>query len=105
MIFLSCRDLEQLAPTTGGNDVDSVISNDSLDKYEQRMNADECDMNPKEEKRRSSHFFCLNSIKIYEEILFRQIRTAFSVLIIGNNGILKIPNVCNTKHPVKDQKE
>lgn len=59
MIFLSCRDLEQLAVTTEGNDeVDSVISNDSLDKYEQKMNA-ECDMNPKEDKRRSSHPFFL----------------------------------------------
>ncbi|MCP9259976.1 hypothetical protein DINM_003177 [Dirofilaria immitis] len=53
-IEIFARDLEQLAITTEGNDeVDSVISNDSLDKYEQRMNA-EYDMNlPKEEKRRS----------------------------------------------------
>uniref|UniRef100_A0A1I8EG18 RGS domain-containing protein n=1 Tax=Wuchereria bancrofti TaxID=6293 RepID=A0A1I8EG18_WUCBA len=52
-IEIFARDLEQLTITTEGNDeVDSVISNDSLDKYEQRMNA-ECDVNPKEEKRRS----------------------------------------------------
>ncbi|VDK70831.1 unnamed protein product [Litomosoides sigmodontis] len=50
-IEVFARDLEQqLALTTEVNDeVDSVISNDSLDKYEQRMNA-ECDVNPKEEK-------------------------------------------------------
>ncbi|KAL3997120.1 Regulator of G protein signaling domain family protein [Acanthocheilonema viteae] len=52
-IEVFARDLEQLALAKEGNDeVDSVISNDSLDKYEQRMNA-EYDMNPKEEKRRS----------------------------------------------------
>ncbi|EFO18763.1 hypothetical protein LOAG_09731 [Loa loa] len=52
-IEIFARDLEQLAITTEGNDeVDSVISDDSLDKYEQKMNA-ECDMNLKEEKRRS----------------------------------------------------
>ncbi|OZC04846.1 regulator of G protein signaling domain protein [Onchocerca flexuosa] len=54
-IEIFARDLDQLAITTteGNDEVDSVISNDSLDKYEQRMNA-ECDMNPaKEEKRRS----------------------------------------------------
>uniref|UniRef100_A0A0R3S718 RGS domain-containing protein n=1 Tax=Elaeophora elaphi TaxID=1147741 RepID=A0A0R3S718_9BILA len=52
-IEVFARELEQLALTTEGSDeVDSVISNDSLDKYEQRMNA-ECDLNSKEEKRRS----------------------------------------------------
>lgn len=75
MIFLNCRDLDQLAITTttteGNDEVDSVISNDSLDKYEQRMNA-ECDMNPpKEENRRSGYsffFFFQKSLKIYISI-------------------------------------
>lgn len=58
---VDCRDLDQLPAATAEDDeVDSVISNDSLDKYEQRMNA-ECDLNSKEDRRRSSnHFFFLN---------------------------------------------
>uniref|UniRef100_A0A915PX12 DIX domain-containing protein n=1 Tax=Setaria digitata TaxID=48799 RepID=A0A915PX12_9BILA len=52
-IEIFARDLENLTITREGSDeVDSVISDDSLDKYEQRMNA-ECDANPKEERRRS----------------------------------------------------
>ncbi|VDM96531.1 unnamed protein product [Thelazia callipaeda] len=47
------RDLKHLSTTAEKIDeADSIISDDSLDKYEQRMNA-EWDTNPKEDRRRS----------------------------------------------------